>query len=103
MALGQCSVEQESSKGRGQCQGPQGPASYLREQLRDDLQRGLADGVVLQRGRQGHVHQGSDLLQDDFPTAGVAQNFLIFVNLFLVERKKETQMCIIIALAEGRR
>lgn len=68
-------------------------ALYLREQFRDDFQWGLVDGVVLQRGGQGHVHQSPDLFQDDFPAAGVTQHFLIFVNLFLVEREKETRTC----------
>lgn len=73
------------------CRNKRGKASYLGEQFRDDFQWGLVDGVILQGGGQGHVHQSPDLLQDNFPAAWVTQNFLIFVNLFLVRGEKETQ------------
>lgn len=61
---------------------------YLWEQLGDNLQGGLVDGVVLQWGRQGHVHQRPDLLQHHLPAARVTQHLLVLVNLLLQDTGK---------------
>lgn len=41
------------------------------------------DRVVLQRGGQGQIHQGPDLLQNHLPAAGLGQNLPVLVDLFL--------------------
>ena len=56
---------------------------YLSQQGGDDVQGGLVDGLVLQRGGEGHVHQRPDLLQHHLPPAGVAQDLAVLVDLFL--------------------
>lgn len=65
-------------------------SAYLSQQSGDDVQWCLVDGLVLQRGGEGHVHKRPDLLQHHLPPAWVAQNLPVLVDLFLEEEEKAT-------------
>lgn len=60
---------------------------HLGQQGGDDVQRGLVDGLVLQRRGEGHVHQRPDLLQHHVPAARVVQHLAVLVDLFLQEAR----------------
>ncbi|PWA33083.1 hypothetical protein CCH79_00013075, partial [Gambusia affinis] len=66
---------------------------YVSLQGGDDVQRGLVDGFVLQRGGQSHVHQRSDLLQHHVPAARVVQDFTTSGHTWIINPQHRKRRC----------